>query len=251
VVRKLEGHKGRVLSVSFSNDGSYLLSGSCDKTAKLWDANTGTNVRSFLGHKGSVTSVAFSPNGKRALTGSEDGSLRLWDVATGTEICAYWGHRDTVTSVAFSSDGNRLLSGSLDKTLLLWDISRAHAYRDFEDHRLPEAAKALAEDPQSPIALNILGEWFEFRGAWDFASDLLERARQKGFEVSPLSLGQCLWHTRRYSEALREYQKELTRIQKQPASSDSTGNWSRNSEQFHLRVCIGALERIIAKEQNP
>ena len=58
-----------------------MLTGSGDKTARLWDAATGKDIRTFKGHKDAVTSVAFSPDGKRVLTGSNDKTARLWDIS--------------------------------------------------------------------------------------------------------------------------------------------------------------------------
>ena len=49
-----------------------MLTGSLDKTARLWDAATGKELRAFKGHGSYVYSVAFSPDGKRVLTGSFD-----------------------------------------------------------------------------------------------------------------------------------------------------------------------------------
>ncbi len=60
----------RSLSVAFSPDGARVLSGSGDKTLKLWDAATGALLRTFEGHSDTVISVAFSPDGTRVLSGS-------------------------------------------------------------------------------------------------------------------------------------------------------------------------------------
>jgi WD40 repeat protein len=56
------------------------LSGSLDKTLKLWDVAMGKEIRTFGGHTGFVSSVAFSPDGRSALSGSWDRTLKLWDL---------------------------------------------------------------------------------------------------------------------------------------------------------------------------
>jgi hypothetical protein len=115
------GHNSRVNSVAFSPDGRYALSGSWDKTLKLWDIALGSEIRTFTGHTHWVNSVAFSPDGHYALSGSDDDTLKLWDVATGAEIRTFTGHTWGVSSVAFSPDGRYAFSGSYDRTLKMWE----------------------------------------------------------------------------------------------------------------------------------
>ena len=72
--------------MAFSPDGKTVLTGSEDKTARLWDAATGQPLGPPLTHQGPVMAVAFSPDGKTVLTGSDDKTARLWDAATGQPL---------------------------------------------------------------------------------------------------------------------------------------------------------------------
>jgi len=83
-----------ITSVAISPDGRFVLTGSSDKSARLWNATTGQQIRSFDGHASSVNSVAFSPDGKSVLTEERDDSLleeaaRLWDAASGRQLRSF------------------------------------------------------------------------------------------------------------------------------------------------------------------
>ncbi|KAG2029825.1 WD40-repeat-containing domain protein, partial [Suillus americanus] len=72
-----------VSSVSFSPDGTRIVSGSSDSTVRVWDAATGLPFgEPFQGHTSSVLSVSFSPDGTRIVSGSRDSTVRVWDAAT-------------------------------------------------------------------------------------------------------------------------------------------------------------------------
>ena len=91
---------------------------------RLWEAESGSEIRSLSAHSGRVWSVAFNHDGSVLASGSDDGTVRLWEVESGSEIRSLSGHSDYVNSVAFNHDGSVLASGSDDGTVRLWDSDR-------------------------------------------------------------------------------------------------------------------------------
>jgi serine/threonine protein kinase len=114
---------GRVSAVACSPNGTVVLTGSQDKTVRLWNAATGESIGPLLAHQGPVKAVAFSPDGRIVLTGRDDNTARLWDATTGKPIGPPLAHQDAVRAVAFSPDDKTLLTGSSDKTARLWDAA--------------------------------------------------------------------------------------------------------------------------------
>lgn len=115
-----------IYSLDFSRDGRVIVSGSGDKTARVWNMSDGSHQTLSIIEPDSVdagvTSVAISPDGRHVAAGSLDTIVRIWDVATGNLIERLRGHSDSVYSVAFTQDGRGLVSGSLDKTLKYWNL---------------------------------------------------------------------------------------------------------------------------------
>jgi WD40 repeat protein len=95
-----KGHELAVLSVSISSDSNYLVTGSKDKSIKLWEINSGREIRSFLGHDHFVNGVALSPDANWLLSGSYDKTVRLWNVSNGKQQFVHVGE-DFITDVAF------------------------------------------------------------------------------------------------------------------------------------------------------
>ncbi len=117
------GHTLSVSSAAFSPDGMRIVSGSMDKTARIWDAATGKQLLVLNGHQAGIWTAVFSPDGTRVLTAAEDNTARIWDAKTGAQIAVLSGHSEKVTSAAFSSDGKRIVTSSFDKTARVWDAT--------------------------------------------------------------------------------------------------------------------------------
>jgi small GTP-binding protein len=79
-LRVLEGHTDKVFSVAWSTDQHRVLSGSGDKTVRLWDVETGRCLRVLEGHSAPVRSVAWSADQRRAFSGDDKGGIRVWDL---------------------------------------------------------------------------------------------------------------------------------------------------------------------------
>jgi WD40 repeat protein/serine/threonine protein kinase len=137
-VRTYEGHADWVSSVCLTRDGRHALSGSADRTLRLWEVSTGQVLRVLGGHTEWVTSACLSGDGRYALSGSADQTLRWWDLARGKCLGTLEAHDKWVLAVALSADGRSALSGGGDGFLKRWDVAAGT-----EQGRLPAHTGAV------------------------------------------------------------------------------------------------------------
>ncbi len=117
----LLGHTNSVMAASWSPDGSRVLTGSADQTARIWNPENVEPTATLPGHTGRVL-AAWSPDGSRVLTASADKTVRIWDVENGETIVTLVEHTNAVMVASWSPDGSRVLTGSVDQTARIWDV---------------------------------------------------------------------------------------------------------------------------------
>lgn len=118
----LMSHAGEVNTVAISPDGKSIVSGSDDKTIKVWNLSSHALQRTLKGHQGWVYSVAISPDSQTIVSGSQDLTIRLWNLHSGQQIRSLTGHSSYINSVAISPDNTKIASASYDKTVKIWDL---------------------------------------------------------------------------------------------------------------------------------
>ncbi|MCY4403874.1 MAG: WD40 repeat domain-containing protein [Candidatus Poribacteria bacterium] len=113
----------RIRSLTFSNDGKTVVSGSVDGKIRIWEIETGRQLSSFSAHDGLVLALSFSPNGKLLASGGSDTAVRLWELESKHLLATFTAHSDSVYILAFSPDGEILVSGGRDPEIRLWNVA--------------------------------------------------------------------------------------------------------------------------------
>jgi len=159
----------RVFAAVFSSDGRQVITGNQgfplrlvgdqSNTVRVWDAQNGTQVRSFRPYGSSAVSVAISSDGKQVLVGAEgdgisldDGIAQLWDFETGSQLRMLEGQGIlSVECVALSADGHLLLIGGDDGAARLWDASSGGEVQRFQHDPGSVTAVAMSADGRTVL----------------------------------------------------------------------------------------------------
>ncbi len=124
------GHLRTVRDLAYSTDGRYILSGSEDKTMKLWDALSGSLLRSFQ-CENVVDDVAFVPDGRRVISYDDTGGIVIWDRITGKKLNTIPTDRGQGKDLFVLSDGKRIVFGHGEDTVEIWDIDTPRRLKRF------------------------------------------------------------------------------------------------------------------------
>jgi len=158
----LGGHNLGVQAVAIAPDGKRAISASSDQTLKIWDTDTGIELRTLTGHTGSVRGVAIAPDCLTAISASDDNTLKIWDIETGRELQTLTGHTNSVRGVAIAPDGLTAISASDDNTLKIWDLASGSELRTLTGHTNSIRQVAIAPDGKRAISAsedNTLKVW--------------------------------------------------------------------------------------------
>ncbi|MCE9532578.1 MAG: caspase family protein [Planctomycetes bacterium] len=164
----------QILTVSaqgtFTDGRPSLGRESSDKDARLWNANTGEEIRQFNGHTEGITALAFSPDGKQIATGSSDKTTRVWDAANGKQLWSMEGHASRITSISFSADGKRVITGSIDHTARIWDAAKGEELLVLRGDILAGDSEMIQRVVFSPDGKFVITGGTEVTRIWDATS---------------------------------------------------------------------------------
>jgi WD40 repeat protein len=132
-VHTLRQHESGVTSIAYSPDGTWLASGSADRTVKLWDPGAGS-LRQTLRHSHQVLAIAFSPDSTKFASGGYNYQATLWDTATWEQQRTLRERGHTVLALAFSPDSQTLASAGRDNRVKLWNVDTGESLRDMLGH---------------------------------------------------------------------------------------------------------------------
>ncbi|KAK6347120.1 hypothetical protein TWF696_007199 [Orbilia brochopaga] len=147
----LSGHEGPVSTLSFAADGSSLVSGSWDRTIRVWSIFGRTQLSEPLQLQTDVLSVAFRPDGRQIAACSLDGEISFWSVQDAVQTSHVDGRRDisggrritdrrtaansaagkNFTTVTYSADGTCVLAGGNSKYIVLYDVDTGSLLKKF------------------------------------------------------------------------------------------------------------------------
>ncbi|XP_075569872.1 superkiller complex protein 8 isoform X1 [Pelecanus crispus] len=144
----LEGHQLGVVSVDISHTGSIAASSSLDAHIRLWDLETGKQIKSIDAGPVDAWSLAFSPDSQYLATGSHVGKVNIFGVETGKKEYSLDTRGKFILSIAYSPDGKYLASGAIDGIINIFDIATGKLLHTLEGHAMPIRSLTFSPDSQ-------------------------------------------------------------------------------------------------------
>ena len=189
----LQGHGGRVTAVAFGPDGRTIVSGSVDRTIRIWDGgveNAAYDDLSPRGHRDPVIALAIDPARRRIVSAGMDHDLRQWDLDGGDPIRELRGHEGAITDVAVVPTTGNFVSASIDGSVRVWHASTGEELGRFGEPPCELHAVTVTPDGKYAISGGREGSVI----VWDIESGRQNRV---------LQLGARLWAVRAFPDSRR------------------------------------------------
>lgn len=233
----LTGHMNWVRSAHFSPDDKMAVSGSDDKTVKLWDLATKTCVKTYMEHTGIIVSTQFHPSGHLIAACSSDRSIKVWDIRTHKLLQHYGnahgpaeGTAGLVNSISFGGQaGEWLISTGGDGLVKIWDLQEGHLFYTLYGHKTaPTTAACFSRD-------RFGGKYFASASA-----DAQLLVWKANFNlIDPEAEGNAL------SSALPASNQITSQFKSTSKSADNQQEPISIAEEFNLKVCFEYWIRLI------
>jgi WD40 repeat protein len=137
-------------------DSQQIISGSSDKSIKLWDLNTGQEILNLRGHTAEVNAIALTPDNQWIISASSDSNIKAWSLKTGEELFNLTGHIGEVGTLTITPDGKRLISLSWNESIKVWDLEKRESIASFSGDR-SLIVYAVAPDGMTIVAGEVSG----------------------------------------------------------------------------------------------
>lgn len=150
----ISGHEGPVTSVAFSpvSTSSTLISGSWDKTVKMWNCLESSSEHETIDALSDVTCVTFSPSGDEVAVATLAGSITIFDVKTTNQVTTIEGRNDLgsgrletdvvtakqnaqsnyFSTIEYSADGECLLAAGKSANICIYHVREALLLKKFQ-----------------------------------------------------------------------------------------------------------------------
>ncbi|MBE9206030.1 serine/threonine protein kinase [Nostoc sp. LEGE 06077] len=148
----LADHAHYVKTLAITQNGKTLVSGSSDKTIKIWNLADSSLIRTISGHDSGVIAVAISPDNQTLVSSSNDQSIRIWNLESGALIHTLNEHKGAVWSITITPEGQTLVSGSGDKTIKIWHLKTGELIKTLTSHLSSVMSLAISHDGKTLVS---------------------------------------------------------------------------------------------------